>query len=314
VAEASAPGKVILLGEHAVVYGEPAIAVALELRTRVRAEPAGEARPGITVNGEPLQEKGFPHVRQALRATGAQGPLALRIDSDLPSSAGLGSSAALSAATLGALLAAQGREARLPEVARMAFDIELATQEGRASPTDTTTSVAGGGVLVDSVEGPGLLWQFERDGKRWWLHRLEVPSLTLVVGLSGQRGRTGEQVARVAAHVLRAPQGMATVRELGELARSGVKALRDRDLATLGQLMDRAHEGLRHLGVSTPRLDELVRTARPHSYGAKLTGAGGGGSVIALTDQPDEVVRALRAKECPALVARLTTRGLEVRP
>ncbi|MCA1814652.1 MAG: mevalonate kinase [Halobacteriales archaeon] len=308
MAEASAPGKAILLGEHAVVYGEPAIAVALDLRTYVTTVP----RPGgITVHGEPLQDKLFPHLRKAVEMTGAR-DVELRIESELPSSAGLGSSAALSCAALGALLRSRGHDVRASEVARLAFDIELATQEGRASPTDTTTSAAGGGVLVDSAPGPGLLWSFERNGKRWHLHRVPVPELTLVVGMSGQRGRTSEQVARVAQVVQR--DGLGTVRELGDIARAGAKALAAKDQEELGRLMDRAHAGLRTLGVSTPRLDELVQAARAHSYGAKLTGAGGGGSIIALTREPERVVHVLESKQCPALVAKLTPRGVEAAP
>jgi len=308
MAEASAPGKAILLGEHAVVYGEPAIAVALDLRTYVTTVPRGG---GLSVHGEPLQDKLFPHLRKAAELTGAR-DLDLRIESELPSSAGLGSSAALSCAALAAMQAHQGQHVRASEVARLAFDIELATQEGRASPTDTTTSAAGGGVLVDSAPGPGLLWSFERSGKHWFLHRVPVPELTLVVGMSGQRGRTSEQVARVAQVVQR--EGMGQVRELGDIARAGAKALAANDREELGQLMDRAHAGLRKLGVSTARLDDLVAVAREHSFGAKLTGAGGGGSMIALTAEPERVVRALEAKQCPAVIARLTPRGVEAQP
>lgn len=311
MAEASAPGKAILLGEHAVVYGEPAIAVALDLRTRVRVEGRGTS---IMVNGEPLQDKlQLPHVHHALALTGEPwGPLDVRIASDVPKSAGLGSSAALSSALVGALLAHKGIPLQPSEVARLAFEVEFGVQEGRASPTDTSTSVAGGAVLVDGAPGPGLLWSLGRAGTNWHLHRLPVPHLTLVVGFSGERAPTGAMVARVA-EVVRA-QGSGRVRELGELARQGAKALADGDLAALGQLMDRAHEGLRALGVSTPRLDELVEAARPHSHGAKLTGAGGGGSIVALTDAPEEVARALAARGCQPIVAPVTTRGLEVRP
>lgn len=311
MSEASAPGKAILLGEHAVVFGEPAIACALDLRTRVRVEGRGTS---VTVNGEPLQDKlKVPHVHHALALAGEPwGPLDIRIESQVPASAGLGSSAALSAALLGALLQHKGLAPQPQEVARLAFEVELGVQEGRASPTDTSTSVAGGGVLVDSAPGPDLLWQFERGERRWFLHRLEVPRFTLVVGHSGQRGSTAAQVKHVADLARRDPEALRTIKGLGDLARQGVKALRDHDVEGLGRLMDQAHAGLQRLGVSTPRLDELVRAARPHSYGAKLTGAGGGGSIIALTDAPHEVAQSLKARGCQPIIAPFTPRGLEV--
>jgi mevalonate kinase len=311
MAEASAPGKVILLGEHAVVFGEPAIALALDLRTRVRVANRGTS---VMVNGEPLQDKlRLPHVHHALALTGETwGPLDIRVDSEVPSSAGLGSSAALSAALVGALLAQKGTQPNPREVARLAFEVELGAQEGRASPTDTSTSVAGGGVLVDSAPGPGLLWDFQRGTRHWYLHRLDVPSLSLVIGHSGQRGSTSAMVGKVAALVERDPAAMGVVRDLGACTRDGAKALAAHDMTALGKLMDRAHAGLQKLGVSTPRLDELVEAARAHSHGAKLTGAGGGGSIVALTDQPERVAEALRGKGCTPILARASPRGLEV--
>ncbi|HEV8361403.1 MAG TPA: mevalonate kinase [Candidatus Thermoplasmatota archaeon] len=313
MAEASAPGKAILLGEHAVVFGEPAIAVALDLRTRVHVEGRGTS---VMVNGEPLREQlRVPHVHQALALTGEPwGPLDLRIASDVPRSANLGSSAALSVALVGALRAHKGLPVQPREVARLAFEVELGVQEGRASPTDTTTSVAGGGVLVDTRGGEGLLWDFERGGTHWFLHKLAVPAMTLVVGYTGTRAPTGAMVGRVGDLARRDAAAMATVRELGQLARDGAAALRAQDLASLGTLMDRAHAGLQRLGVSTPLLDRLCEAARPHSLGAKLTGAGGGGSMIALTTEPAKTVDAIKAAGGEPLIARVAARGLEVAP
>ena len=99
-ARASAPGKVILFGEHAVVYGEPAIAVALSLRTEVTIQENGDQH---RVNGQPLTPYHHAYIKDAIENLWKEGPpLDVRTDSRVPSASGLGSSAALSVATPGA--------------------------------------------------------------------------------------------------------------------------------------------------------------------------------------------------------------------
>jgi mevalonate kinase len=299
-ARGSSPGKLILFGEHAVVYGEPALAVAINLRTEVRVREAGDV---TRVNGHPIQPHHHAYIRDAVELLWKGGPLDIRTDSRLPSASGLGSSAALSVATVAALLRLSGRlgegtdvyarpaEAEL--VAREAYATEVSTQKGRGSPTDTSTCTHGGAVLVDRQAGPGLLWTIQRGERTWHLHHLDVPPLTIVVGNTGVRGRTADQVQKVARFVQRTGFAREVIRDLGRVARSAVPLLKAHDKRGLGERMDEAHNLLSILGVSTPRLDELCQAARKHAYGAKLTGSGGGGSMIALTDQPEACAKAI---------------------
>lgn len=303
---ASAPGKVILFGEHAVVYGEPAIAVALNLRTEVIVKEAGDQH---RVNGSPLSPYHHAYIKDAIEALWKGPALDVRTDSRIPSASGLGSSAALSVATVGALLQLLGRFD--PEqVAREAYAAEVSAQKGRGSPTDTSTVTHGAAVLVDREKRENLLWDIQRGERRWYLHHLDVPPLTLVVGHTGVRGRTADEVAKVARFVKRTGFAREVIRDLGRVARAAVPLLAAQDKPALGQRMDEAHNLLRILGVSHPRLDELCEAARKHAYGAKLTGSGGGGSMIALTDQPDACAAAIRKRGGNPYVVQLGGPGV----
>ena len=285
---ASAPGKLILFGEHAVVFGEPALCTAINLRTEVFARPHTE----WLADGASLDAAKYRYVRTAVRHAWTGAPLWFEIRSMIPTGAGLGSSAAVTVATLGALQALQDRFDPTA-IAREAFEVEHEVQ-GRASPIDTSTATAGGGVLVGPDEGDDLLWTIRKDTRKWSLHRCELPDLTFVVGNTGISAATGPLVAGVKERVDTSPKAASMIREIGHITMDGLVALQRKDLVAAGQLMDRDHELLNALGVGHPALERLVLAARTHSYGAKLTGAGGGGSMVALTDEPEKTAKAIR--------------------
>ena len=308
VATVSAPGKVILLGEHSVVFGRPAVAMAIDRRISCSVGDSDVYR----LNGVPLDLSRNPHIRHALSTRWSGGPLAINIRSGLPSGSGLGSSAALSVAFAGSLQALSGALDQ-EDAARAGFDMEFAAQ-GRASPIDTSVSAHGGGVMIKSTPQEGLLWGMERDGKRWCVHDLPVPRMSLVVGYTGVNAPTGPLLKKVRAYHDKSGFAREVIDDMESIALEGEKALRHGNLERLGRQMTQNHKMLSILGVSTDQLNKLVYASLPYSFGAKLTGAGGGGSMVALTDRPDKVCEAIARRGGTPYRVSTGVPGLQAEP
>jgi mevalonate kinase len=306
-AAARAPGKAILFGEHAVVFGEGAIAAALTLHfeSHVRLGKGEASR----VDGRPLERKQHAYFEEALKqAWGDRGPLEITTSSSIPSASGLGSSAALTVSVVAALKAMRGRMAQ-EDTARTAFEVEFAVQ-GRASPTDTSVCSHGRAVYIAKAPGPGLLWTIEKGEKRWCVHDLEFPPMQFVIGYTGKKGNTGDLVEKVRRLVEKDAGARGRIFQIGALVDEARDALKASDLPRVGRLMDRNQEHLAALGVSSPELDRLIAAVRPHALGAKLTGAGGGGCMIALTERPEDCARAIDAAGGRAYRALIDPRGV----
>lgn len=301
---ASAPGKLILLGEHAVVYGKPAVALAIDKRFACSVERSDEN----TLNGRPVDFSRHPYIDHMLRKHSV-GRIALDTISDIPAGSGLGSSAALSVSLSAAIRSLSGKEIVDSEVAEDAFDTEYSVQ-GRASPVDSSASTHGHGIIVN---GPGeRLWNISRGGNVWDISSIDIPEMTIVVGYTGLHAPTGPLVEKVRKY--RDKNGFAfdIVDEIGETTEHGIDALAKGDLEGLGELMTHNHKLLSILGVSCDALNKLVNASLPYSYGAKLTGSGGGGSMIALTDQPDKVSEAIEKRGGVPFTVRTGVKGVVV--
>src|SRR2546426_1073202 len=222
---ASAPGKLILFGEHAVVFGEPALATAINLRAEVYARTHPEWR----ADGGSIDEPRYRYVKAAIAKVKTSGPLWLEVRSMVPSGAGLGSSAAVTVATLGTLHG-MGGSLDAKTIASEAFEVEYEVQ-GRASPIDTSTASAGGCLLVLPKPQGDLLWTIERDARRWCLHRTDLPPLDFVIGNTGISAATGPLVSNVKERVEHDRKAADAVREIGRITLDGMEALRRNDLA-----------------------------------------------------------------------------------
>jgi mevalonate kinase len=326
VVTVKAPGKVILYGEHAVVYGEPALAMAVNKYVYVTAKVRDDGKIGINAmdlklaglsvtileNGDIVARTDYgavisalSYVKRALEIAmeyvGKRVGVDLLIRSEMPVGAGLGTSAAVAVATILAYVKALGYDIDKRELARLAWQVEKDVQ-GAASPTDTTMATFGGLIYI-KPEGNSVIMEPVKPGT-------EIP---LVIGYTPRVSTTKELVAMVR----RKLESMRDVIEpiiktIGVITRRGREALEKGDLELMGTLMNINHGLLDSLGVSTRQLNEMVYAARSAgALGSKLTGAGGGGCMIALSDKVD-VERAIELIGGSVLSARLDSEGARV--
>lgn len=278
----SAPGKVFLFGEHAVVYGKPGIAMAIKPRVFVTVR-----------RGRRTTELKSAYLKECFRRLNVKGSIYVR--SQLTSSSGLGSSAAVTIATLSAINDEFGLSMTRDEIARTGYEIEKKVQMGLASPTDTYVSTFGGLVLVT------------QESRRM----LPPRNLPLVIGNTGVPHYTAQMVNHVREMVKSHPGIAKPVIDAIEVVAQ--EALRSfEDLKRLGWLMDVNQALLEALGVGHPALSRLVVAARTAgAFGAKLTGAGGGGCMIAICPPrlKNRVAGAITACDAEAIITTIDTEG-----
>jgi mevalonate kinase len=301
---ARASGKVILLGEHAVVYGAPALAVGIDRGVTAVAEPAaalalslGERR---TTAGDGSE---LARALVALFETLGAPPLAVTAELELPAGSGLGASAALGVAIARAVLAVvqpelapASAEARSRVLA--AADAWERVFHGNPSGIDATAAESGGCIRYSRAEGP--------------VNVRVARTLPLVIAIAGPPASTREMVAQVARLFERRP-------ELREKSVSGIASLVENarlcieagDLPGLGKLMDLNQMLLAGLMLSTEGIERACDAARrAGALGAKLTGSGGGGAVVALADlDPEPVLAAFRSEGFACFSANVAGTG-----
>ena len=271
----SACGKLILCGEHAVVYGHPAIAVPVDLHTTVEVEP----RDGLLeIEHDLWSPRQEALLEEALERLFPDGAHRVKVESELPVGVGLGSSAALSVAAC----RAAGLEGEL--LLSRAMELENVFH-GDSSGLDVAVAFRN-----------ETLWYVK--GKP--LKPIPSPRGAIVVLDSGTAGDTRALVEAVAA---RKDQLEDVLEDIGALVHAARAVLEDP--ISLGELLTENHGLLKQLGVSTPPLDQLVDLALgAGAHGAKLSGAGGGGVVLALIDDPEPLLRSAEATGIDAWLAK----------
>jgi mevalonate kinase len=272
-----------LFGEHAVVYGKPGIAMAIKPRVFVTVR-----------NTRRPQRAKSPYIDGCFESMGVAG--SVYINSQIPSSSGLGSSAAVTVATLSAINDEFSLHKTREEIANMAFEIEKTVQKGRASPTDTTVSTYGGIVLISG-------------GSR---RRLPPQNMHLVIGDSLVSHSTAKMVEQVSELRTKHPDIVNPVLDAIEgVSMSAIHHLGNP--RELGRYMNMNHALLEVLGVGHPQLSRLVLAARSAgAFGAKITGAGGGGCMVALCPKQlkHRIAASIEASEARAIVTSIDTEGV----
>ena len=302
--EASAPGKIILCGEHAVVYGRPAIALPL---ADVRAHAivhTGTAGSGITIDTPDLERRWnladmSDHplselVLSILHHLGVDNTLDLLIElrATIPIAGGMGSGAAIATALTRALAAHLGHELSANEISALVYTSEQRFH-GTPSGIDNTViaheqpiwfvrpqSTLSGGPAVAAIPGPSVTATIEPIS-------IAAP-FTLLIGDTGVRSPTRLPVGQLRQRWQARPARYeARFDAIGALVVQARATLAVSDLGALGALLDENHMLLQRIGVSSTKLNRLVGAARAAgALGAKLSGAGWGGVMIALVAPP----------------------------
>jgi mevalonate kinase len=281
-------GKAILFNEHFVVHGVPGIVSAIDSAADAEVKKNGK---GITVEDTRKGAKGYAKKKRIQQKESIERMLeALNIDPDkvslriwlggnLPGFSGIGASAASSVAIARAVAAEFEMDLSDEKINEVAYEAEKA-YAGTPSGIDNTAATFG-----------GLIW-FKRNlsGGSNTIERLNIrKTVEIVIGNTGIVADTKAMVAGVGERKKRNPVKYdALFKRSEEVAFAARKALEDFDLRKVGKLMNENHRLLQEIEVSCKELDFLVNLARQQgAFGAKLTGGGGGGCMVALTPGKD---------------------------
>jgi hydroxymethylglutaryl-CoA reductase len=291
---AAGHGKIILFGEHAVVHGSRAIAAPVPYSVRARIADADDGvwlvvpRWGVQqrLRNDPAKRMSFEiPAALILHELGlADRSMKIEVFSELPRAMGLGGSAAAAVAIIRAMDRHFDLGLSDEEVNKLAYQAEKIAH-GTPSGIDNTVATFGQPLIYRKADSPSF-------------QPLELPEpISFVVGMTGVEGLTAKMVARVSEGRERNRDVYDTIfRGIDAVTREAIDALKKNDLERLGDLMNVNQGLLNGLQVSSWELEELIQIARENgALGAKLTGGGGGGSMIALCpENADRVMEAMK--------------------
>ena len=298
-------GKVVILGEHAVVYGRHAIAAPIPMTIKALVEDTDEGihliipRWGVEYQlaANPQERRSFERPAGVmLDKLGLSGRgMRIEVFPDVPRSMGLGGSAAMAVAIVRALDKHFKLALSDDDVNALAFESEKVAH-GSPSGIDNTLACYGRPIIFRPGEPP-------------LVEPLNIKTpIPAVIGITGYEGLTAKTVGRVREAWLKDQKLYERIfDQIDALTLRGVQAIQGNDLKLLGELMNICHGMLNALQVSTPELEKLVDISRENgALGAKLTGGGGGGSIIAVGESDTApVVNASRAAGVQAVPVML---------
>jgi mevalonate kinase len=301
--KAYAPGKIMLMGEHAVVFGQPCLVAAIDKYLGVSLVPTNDNEIHIDA---PECGGDTRFILSAIEAGCKefhidQKGIHIQTISQI-SQMGLGSSAAVVVAAIVALAHEYTKDISDKQLFDICYRVVLKVQK-LGSGFDVAASVYG-----------GVLY-FQNQGKTIELIKTKEP-LSIIVGFSGQKASTVSLIEMVAKKQKEYPQKVDRIMEaIGKLVHQAKPALIEGDYETFGKFMNFNHEYLRDLGVSNETLETMILKAKEHgAWGAKLSGAGGGDCMIALgsTSKQNDIVNAIQSVSGNAFVVGVSEKGAQV--
>ncbi len=281
----SAPGKLMLLGEHAVVYGYPCIVTAVSQRLEVSVSK---------IDDIPMDRR---FVDAAIRAWGDGKDYAFSIKSAFSGKYGFGSSAAVTVAALKAMRPIVENWVLFDAAYKIVLDVQ-----GVGSGFDVAAATYGGTLY------------FVAAGKI--IEPLEIKELPLIVGYTGMKADTTTLIKQVAEKKEKNPEKVERIfQAIAKLVEEAKTRILEADWERVGKLMDFNQEYLRDLGVSSEKLETLISAAKKAgAWGAKLSGAGGGDCMIALatSDKREVIGKAIERAGGQAIDVRPNAEGVRI--
>ena len=310
--KASAPGKVILFGEHFVVYGKKAILATIDKRVIVTSEKINENKISIKSDlGElekPVSEsveeinsplKPFFYIaKEMLQKFNDDGGVNIVVESEIPSGVGLGSSSACcvaGAASISNLFTKLSKE----EIIDLAIKAEQTIFKD-TSGADCTVCTHGGVIEYDKQRG---------------FKKIDSPNdFTLIISNSGQTHSTSVTVSKVKDFKENNKEKFLLLCEKEDVLIANIKkALEKNDLTVIGKSMSENQNYLEEIGISNDKIRDMIMLAENSAFGAKITGAGDGGCIIALADSTnsDDTMKNLQAKNYECFSVKIDSKGLD---
>lgn len=310
--KASAPGKVILFGEHFVVYGVKAILCAIDKRITVTAEKIPEDVISIkstignlrAIKNKPITEINGPLrpfyylANKIIKKYEYDSGIQITVDSEIPLGVGLGSSSACCVASAAAI---SGVFDKIPkdEILQLAIDAEK-TIFPNTSGADCTVCTYGGIMQYDKQNG-----HLKLDYK---------PNFHLVIANSKIEHSTKDVVSKVNQFKEKNEERFSQMcKEESELVGNVLDFLENNNLKKIGTSIKKNQGFLESIGVSNEKLREMIELANKSSFGAKITGAGGGGCIIALADETnvENILSKLQKNNYECFSAKIDFKGLD---
>ena len=307
--KASAPGKVILFGEHFVVYGVKAILCAINKRITVTAETIEEEKIAIKSNigdlilepNKPISEinsplKPFYFLADKIMKNKAKG-IQITVESEIPLGVGLGSSSACcvaAAASISRLFSKTTKD----EILELAIEAEKTIFQN-TSGADCTVCTFGG--------------IMEYDKKNGYKKIESEPNFHLVIGNSNMEHSTDSIVKGVKEFKEKNEEEFSKLcNNESALIQEVLEFLKENNIKKLGEKIIQNQEYLETIGISNKKLREMIQIGQKSSYGSKITGAGGGGCVFALTDESnlEETMNQFRDKDIDCFSVKIDFEGL----